>query len=307
MTELNKNEFYALISLLDDDDQEVLAHVSEKLTSLGINGIPLLTNAYQSIDNTVVQSRLEELISSIQFDNIRDRLSYWLQSKEKDLLEAALIIAQIHYPEIDEFAIQQKINSLAKSVWIELNAALSPLEELQVINQVFFQLHGYLGVQTPTPDADLGYINKVLDTKKGNSLSLGILFLIVAQKNDLPIYGINLPYHFIMAYCKKHLTDEQLNDNRNDKDVMFYINPLNKGIAFSRVEITSYLEQMKIEPKRQYYSPCNHVEIIKSLLYNQMSCYDKNHDNKKAQQLKALFDMLNNQNADNDIEMEDED
>lgn len=292
MPSISNTELNALISLLDDDDDDVLAHVSEKLFSLGVDGIPLLTSAYQTTENAVVQHRLEELIANIQFDNIKDRFTYWLQSKEKDLLEASLIIAQIQYPEIDEFAIQQKINSLAKAVWIELNSTLSPLEELQVINQVLFQLHGYIGVQTPTPDPDLGYINKVLETKKGNSLSLGIISLIVAQKNDLPIYGINLPYHFIMAYCKRHLSNDILDHNTNDKDVMFYINPLNKGVAFSRVEITSYLEQMKIEAKKNYYSPCNHVEIIKSLIYNQMSCYDKNQDNSKAQQLKILFDMI---------------
>jgi regulator of sirC expression with transglutaminase-like and TPR domain len=293
MPELNNKELKALISLLDDEDEEVLDHVSKKLYALGKDGIPILASAYENTDNSIVQTRLEELIQNIQFDNVKDRFSYWIQSKEQDLLEAALIIAHIQYPNIDESAIQQKINSLAKAVWIELNAALSPLEELQVINQVFFQLHGYLGVQTPTPDFDLGYINKVFDTKKGNSLSLGIIFLIIAQKNDMPIYGINLPYHFIMAYCKKHLNNDILDRNLNDKDVMFYINPLNKGIAFSRIEITNYLEQMKIEAKQKYYAPCNHKEIIKSLIYNQMSCYDKNNDKLKSQQLKQLFDILN--------------
>jgi len=292
MAEINLSEFKALVSLLDDEDTEVASHVTDKLISLGNDGLSLLESAYETAENTIIQERLENLIKQIQFDNIKDRFRQWLESKEHDLLEGALIINQIEYPDIDESAIQQKINSIAKAVWIELNAALSPLEELQVINQVFYQLHGFFSNADISSDkvADLGYINKVLETKKGNSLSLGILFLIIAQKNDLPIYGVNLPFHFILAYSRKHLPEEVLEENTDEKQVMFYINPLNKGIAFSRTEITNYLKQMKINVRKNYYAPCHNKAIIKALIYNQFSCYNKN--DIKITLLKELFNLL---------------
>lgn len=292
MAEINLSEFKALISLLDDEDNEVATHVTDKLISLGNDGLSLLEFAYETAENEIIQERLEILIQKIQTDNIKDRIQQWLDSERKDLLDGALIINQIEYPDIEEAAVQQKINAIAKSVWIELNSALSPLQELQVINQVFYQLHGFFSntgnVQKDI--IDLGCLSKVLETKKGNSLSLGILFLLIAQKNDLPIYGINLPYHFILAYSKKYLTEEILEENIDEKTVMFYINPLNKGVAFSRIEITNYLKQMKINAKQNYYSPCNNKAIIKALIYNQLSCYEK--DSFKAILLKELFDMF---------------
>lgn len=303
MQPVSEKEFKALITLLDDNDNEVYSHVSDKLFSLGVEGIPLLESAWETSENQVIQTRLEDLINKIQFSNVKDRLIKWIDKGGEDLLEGALLVSKFQYPDLDEFKVTQKVESISKNVWIELNPALSPLEEAHVINHVFFQLHGFFGHQTAQLDADLGYLNNLLDSKKGNSLSLSILYLILAQKNDLPIYGVNLPYHFIMAYSRKHLSDEELAANDQEKSVMFYINPLNKGIAFSRSEITHYLEQMKVKTHSKFFSPCNNLEIIKTLIYNQLSCYDQTGNTDKAHQLKELFDLFV---SDEDITLESE-
>ena len=306
MQQVSEKEFKALITLLDDNDSEVYSHVSDKLFSLGVEGIPLLESAWETSENQLIQTRLEDLINKIQFSNVKDRLIKWIDKGGEDLLEGALLVAKFQYPDLDEFKITQKVETISKNVWIELNPALSPLEEAHVINHVFFQLHGFFGHQTAQLDADLGYLNNLLDSKKGNSLSLSILYLILAQKNDLPIYGVNLPYHFIMAYSRKHLTDEELAANDQEKSVMFYINPLNKGIAFSRSEITHYLDQMKVKTHSKFFSPCNNLEIIKTLIYNQLSCYDQTGHTDKAHQLKELFDLFVSDEDENTLESEEE-
>jgi regulator of sirC expression with transglutaminase-like and TPR domain len=295
VSNLTDTEFKALITLLDDNDNEVYSHVSNKLFSLGVEGIPLLESAWETSENQLIQTRLEDLINKIQFSNVKDRLIKWRDKNGEDLLEGALLVSKFQYPDLDEFKITQKIETISKNVWIELNPALSPLEEAHVVNHVFFQLHNFFGLQTQQLDPDLGYINNLIESKKGNSLSLGILYIILAQKNDLPVYGVNLPYHFIMAYTRKHLNKDELDCNNQEKSVMFYINPLNKGIAFSRSEITHYLEQMKVKTHSKFFSPCNNLEIIKTLIYNQLSCYDQNGNTDKAHQLKELFDLFVNE------------
>ena len=298
MKDFSDKEFIALISLLDDNDNEVFSHVSNKLVSLGVDGIPLLESAWETSNNQLIQTRLEELINKIQFSNVKDRLQKWIEGGGEDLLEGALLVSRFHYPDLDEFKVTQKIDTISKNIWIELNPALSPLEEVHVINHVFFQLHGFFGQQVQNPDPELGYINQVLDSKKGNSLSLSILYLVLAQKNDLPVYGVNLPYHFIMAYTRKHLSPDELLSGDQESQVMFYVNPLNKGIAFSRTEISNYIEQIKIKSHPKYYSPCHNLDIIKTLVYNQLSCYDQNGNTDKAQQLKELFDLFHSDGMD---------
>lgn len=292
MSAITDKEFKALVTLLDDEDDEVFAHVSDKLFSLGIEGVPMLESVWENTGNEIIQNRLEELIQKIQFSNVKDLLQKWIAVGSEDLLEGALIINKFQYPDLDEFKIIQKLESLAKSVWIELNPSLSALEEVHVINHVFFQLHGYFGQQVQQNDAELNFISQVLETKKGNSISLSILYLILAQKNDLPVYGINLPFHFIMCYCRKRLTVVELTQNDKEKSVQFYINPLSKGISFSRSEITTYLQQMNLKAESKYYSPCNNKMIIRALIYNLLSCYDQNGNKDKARQLKELFDLF---------------
>ncbi|MCB0514316.1 MAG: hypothetical protein KDC60_07805, partial [Bacteroidetes bacterium] len=80
MTTINLSEFKALVSLLDDDDNEVFTHVSNKLVSFGKEGLSLLESAWEAEENIVIQEKLESLIKKIQYDNIKDRLKQWLES-----------------------------------------------------------------------------------------------------------------------------------------------------------------------------------------------------------------------------------
>ncbi|MCB9034108.1 MAG: hypothetical protein H6553_09750 [Chitinophagales bacterium] len=291
---IKDSEFNALVKLLDDNDWEVFNHVQQKLISFGEPSIPMLENAWMQADNETLQQRLETVIQSIQFSNIKDRFITWIDNGCVDLLEPSILVAKCFYPDIDENIIIEKLNRLNKSIWLELNASLSALEEVQVINNVIFRLNAYFGeqVNTPNPDPNLGFINKLLETKKGNSISLSILYLILAQKNDLPIYGVYLPFHFIMAYTKRNLSVEELNQKDQDKSVMFYLNPLNKGIAFSRIEITNYLKQIKLEKEQSYYSPCHNSQVIKALLYNQIACFQQSKNQVMIEKLESLLNLL---------------
>lgn len=292
MDQIDDKAFSALISLLDDNDREVLEHVSKKLLALGPAGIPRLEAAWEVADNQVVQLRLEELIGQIQFDNLVARLRRWKESGCEDLQEAAVLISRFHYPDLDEVKLNAQIDRLVQSVWINMSAHLSPAEEVHVINKVFFGDMGFKGSREPKPEVDLGYLNVILDTRQGNSIGIGILYMIVAQALDISIYGVNLPYHFIMCYSKRLLEAEELEQQSASQEVMFYINPLLEGTPFGKAEITRYLEQSQIAPQPIYYSPCSHRLIILSLIYNQMSCYEQAGEVDKAERLQVLLDIL---------------
>jgi Transglutaminase-like superfamily len=292
MSSLKPSELSALISLLDDNDREVLSHVSDKLLSLGMEGIPLLEAAWETSDNQVIQKRLEDLIDTIQFENVYDRMYRWASGGGEDLLTGALLVARCHYPELDEAKVNSQIERIVQQVWINLAAHMSPLEEIRVFNKVLFAELGFKGNRDPEPEPDLAYLNAVLDTRHGNSIGLGIVYLIVAKALDLNMYGINLPYHFILCYTDKMLSEEELQQHSAEGAVKFYINPLLEGVPFSRVEITRYLEQSKIDSKPEYYAPCNHIEIIKTLIFNQMMCYEEKGDLMRKARMKALLEIF---------------
>ena len=84
---MNDKELRALVSLLDDEDTEVLGHVEEKIISFGDTIIPFLEEQWENSFNPNVQKRIEDIIHTLQFDALKKRLSDWYHTKEPDLLE----------------------------------------------------------------------------------------------------------------------------------------------------------------------------------------------------------------------------
>ncbi|MCG8582478.1 MAG: transglutaminase-like domain-containing protein, partial [Bacteroidales bacterium] len=75
--------------------------------------------------------------------------------------------------------------------------------------------------------------------------------------------------------------------------VLFYINPINKGAVLGRKEIEYFIKQQKLQPKEEYFLPCDNVTIIRRMLNNLSFGYDsKGEEGKRAeiQKILALFD-----------------
>ena len=43
-------------------------------------------------------------------------------------------------------------------------------------------------------------LNVVLETKKGNPISLCVIYLLIARKLKLPVFGVNLPNMFMLLF-----------------------------------------------------------------------------------------------------------
>ena len=78
---VNKAELKALVTLLDDEDKEVLEHVENKIKSLGHEIIPHLESHWETIFNPLIQKRLEDIIHSMPFNRLLDRLTVWKDSE----------------------------------------------------------------------------------------------------------------------------------------------------------------------------------------------------------------------------------
>ena len=76
------------------------------------------------------------------------------------------------------------------------------MEKVRVLNHIIFDVHGFSGNTANFHAPQNSYINNVLESKKGNPLSLSVLYAVIAQRLDVNIYGVNLPEHFILAYVE---------------------------------------------------------------------------------------------------------
>jgi len=260
---IDEVEIQALIKLLDDDDPEVLQHVETKLVSLGTPVINLLENAWTVDAQPIVQERIQYIIQRIHFQEIIEEWIHWCSEKNPDLLTGVYLVARNFNPELQLESLQKQLLKLRQTIWLELNYNQTPLEQIHIFNQVFYGYHNFAGNQTQT-EADDFCIDKALDKRKGNSIIIGIIYQILANDLNIPVYGVNLLRHYILAYCKQTIIDYE--DDRLERDIMFYINPVNKGSIFSRTEVKEYLDKLDATHDRRNFVPEGNKKILTELL-----------------------------------------
>ena len=281
----NNSELKALVSLLDEPDERIYIDIRNKILDFGPDVLPILEATWDNTFNTEVQERIENIMHVIQFDKVYEELSDWVHSDEHSLLKAFLIVSKFQYPDLDELHIIEQINLLKRDLWLELNENLTAFEQIKVLNRVFFNIHQFNANIKNIHLPQNSFINTLLETKKGNALSLGILYLILAQSEDIPVYGVNLPQNFVLAYTTSM-------GNTNENDVLFYINPVTNGIVFSRNEIDVFLKQIKVEPQASFYSPCSNLSIIRRLINNLVYSFSQINNEEKVEELKKLLSLF---------------
>lgn len=284
----------ALISLIDDPDEVVFNHVRERLVSYGEGVIPQLENIWElNSFGLVFQQRIEDIIHIIQFDSVCKSLENWSQNGCKDLFEGALIVAHYQYPDMDELEVRAGLDRLRQEIWLEINDELTALEKVKVINHILFDVHAFRGNKKNFHAAQNSYINTVLESKKGNPLSLSLLYIVLAESLGIPIFGVNLPNHFLLAYADisttENLIDRHLYLNSDKPEALFYLNTFSQGAVVHKSEITTYLSQLNLEDKLEYYVPCDNRTIIARLINNLIYSYDRLGYPEKVLELKNLL------------------
>jgi len=287
----NESEIAALIALLDDNDQEVFDHVSARLIALGPMVIEKLEDAYTTIPNPVMQERIEELIHHIQFLRVEQDLQIWAANDNNELLKGLLIVTRHQYPELDEDKLLKTISRIQKDIWIGINNYLSPLEQMNVVNQTLFSHYQFLGLNNDDDEMRYMYLNIVVDAFKGNHFSIGLLYLSLCQQLDLPVYGVCLSSHFILARTREFISD--FDDREAAKnEVLFYINPYNKGLAFSEKEINIFLNKIGAQPNDKYFAPASNKQVLLEYVQYLIQLIKKPADQYKADDLRRLEDIL---------------
>lgn len=285
-----KNQVEALIGLLDDTDDFIFQEVSKKLIDLGEEIIPELERVWEFSSNEFFQDRIEKIIQQIQFNFVKQSFQNWVNSDELDLLEGVFLIAKHQYPNLEYSKILKKLEPIIHNSWLEFNDNLTALEKVKILNHIIFSIHKFTRNTSSVNSPENFYINYVLDEKRGNALSLAIVYAIVAQRLGIPIYGVNLPKNFILAYKSETPIVGVEGELRND--ILFYINPFNKGYVFGQKEINQFVDQQKLEYDESYFEACSNKDIIKNLINSLITSYEKLGYQDKIDDLTSLLEII---------------
>jgi regulator of sirC expression with transglutaminase-like and TPR domain len=274
----------ALINLLDEPDDTAFQLIREQILLQGTDAIAPLQRTLENSFDLNVRERIQSIIRKLNLDNLHLEFLNWLNNGTSDLLTGFILVTKMHYPMLDVNDIISRIEQLKLDIWIELHENLTALENVKVLNHILFEIHHFVGNRKDFTAPENSYINILLESKKGSPLSLGMLYMILAQKLGLPICGVNLPQHFVLAYLSSTGMENPCED-----DVLFYINPFNKGAVFTRREIELFIQQLKIKPEKVHFTPCSNSDIIRRLINNLILSYDQSGIPEKIEDLKTLL------------------
>ncbi|WP_303613704.1 transglutaminase-like domain-containing protein [Cyclobacterium sp. 1_MG-2023] len=277
--QMTDKELNALVSLLDDGDQEIKEHVRDKILSLGNQIIPFLENKWEGSFNPELQKEIEEIVHDMQLNLLKERLSNWKDSQERELLEGLWIVNTYLYPDLEFDQLNALMQQIYFDVWTNFKNELSVYDKIKLINNVMFNDLKFSANTKNFHSPANSMLKTVLETKKGNPISLCSVYLLVAKKLGLPVYGVNLPNLFVLTYQSGKFN--------------FYINAFNKGLIFTKQDINNYLDHLKLDPKPEYYEPCENIEIIRRVIRNLIFSFEKIGDLDKSKEVNQLLKIVN--------------
>lgn len=275
------NTLNSLIKLTDEPDETLYNEIARNIMNFGMAAIPLLKKHLGNNNNDIQKERIESLIYNIESHLFISKIQEWKNNGASSILEPYLLLGKHRFPNTDWSMLSFELMLIVEQIDQELNRSMTPLEQVKVLNHIIFNINNINGNASTIRNPDYYYINTLLETRVGNPLSIGMLYISIAQRLNLPIYGIDIPLHFGLAFTK---------DVKNPKaeDVLFYINPFNKGVIFTKDDIVHYLKELKTKPEVKHFSPMNNIQIINKLLKTLIETYSKSGDHTHAQEL-ALF------------------
>jgi hypothetical protein len=267
----------SLLSLLDDSDEEVYNAVRKKLIETGPDNLPMLENVLGSATNLLQHERIESVIYQLKTILLGDKIVQWANSESKSLLEAWALVSSIQNIEVPSEKVEKLIHQLVQDIWLELNELQTSFEKITIMNHIFFDIYHFELNYSDISAIENCFINNLLIYRKGNPISLTMLYCIVARQLNIPVQPIGINYNTFLGYYDPKVTKEAFGEI--DHPFLFFINMEHNGAIVGIKEMEFFVKENK-----EYWNDrvilSNEVLIRKLLIYIKECYLGKGEDDK---------------------------
>jgi hypothetical protein len=267
--------FDALIKLIDDPDVVVFEYVRNEILKNGKEIIPQL-NDLLDYDHISAQQyeRIEALVKELHFSHVLDSITKWCTSSEKDLLHGLQIISSYQFPDLTLEQLHRQVQNIQRRIWLEVNRRMTAFEIVERMNIMWYENIGLKVVHKNIATPFHTFINTAIEDLSGTPLATGLLYSIVAQRLNLPIYGVNFPDQFVLAYIDEFRI-HQLIEPLGSGGVLFYLLPATHGKVILKKQLDHILRQSDVLSVREYFEPCSHSSLLILYLDELIEVYSK--------------------------------
>jgi regulator of sirC expression with transglutaminase-like and TPR domain len=284
-------EVRALLRLIDDPDGEVYETVAGRLMGYGKAIIPNLEELWEVTEDESVQTRIETLIHRVQFEDLQHEFHEWASEKQPGLLRGAMLVARYQYPDLKTASILSQVDAMRRNIWLELNNYLTPLEQVNIFNSILYSYYNLRGHELSEREPRHFFINQALESKQGNGYTIGILYLVLCELLDIPIFAVDIPRQLVFAYIDAWHPFLHPDRAQNAGQITFFVDPMN-GSVYTRRDVEGYLRKIGARDQAQYFAPLDSRRVIYKMMEELALCYRYRREEEKADEVQLLMRML---------------
>jgi tetratricopeptide (TPR) repeat protein len=244
---------------------------------VGCQTVPKMTEStIQEAKGTLTLRDSATVIKSLEAKNI-DKILI-LPDDQIDLATAVLLISQkthreLYKSDIDIQEYRHKVDEMASALFNRMGKEKSPEGMIRVMSHYIEELNFSIASATEE-DFKPSFLTFMLDEKRGDCLGLSILYLSIAERIGLSLFGVVAPGHAFVRY--------------EDNVKRINIETTNKG---ETARDDFYIDKFKIPRGSQFYlKSLGKKQMIGVFLYNAgIAYYSKGfHDQAISDYNKAL-------------------
>jgi regulator of sirC expression with transglutaminase-like and TPR domain len=209
-------------------------------------------------------------------ESLRDALR---DDRSKVTLDiAALELASIEFPGLDNEAFTFRLDHMAEQVDAQLTPGANGLDFVKVANELLFEVMQFRGNTEEYYDPRNSCLNSVLMRRLGIPITLSLVYMEVARRLSRTVYGVGLPGHFIVAY--------------EDSESRYWIDPFHSGQILSFGDLCTLAKDavgtdLRLNPA--VLTPVTKRQILVRMLSNLKAIYMRGEAFDKARQVLDLL------------------
>lgn len=176
---------------------------TESLAGFGEAGLRVVEEEARLLE--AKSQRLKKLAARVHQDMVARELADLLKVEdgEIDLLMSSLQIARLDNADLDMAVYQRRLDRMVAAVKQRYAKEDSEEQRLDKLLKYLFEDLGYHGSNREYYHRSNSYLNEVIDDREGLPITLSLVLVEMADRLDLPVYGVGVPRHFICMYQPK--------------------------------------------------------------------------------------------------------
>jgi regulator of sirC expression with transglutaminase-like and TPR domain len=258
--DLPESQKLALIKLLADEDPSIYQAVRQKILD---SGDEAWLRPHSLSPDPLTRRRVQEIVDYLGRQDTDDQfLAFCLnQGEDFDVESGAWLLALTRYPDINTAAYQALLDSFAADLQDRIDLAHPGRHTLLTLNRFLFHELGFHGNESDYYNPENSYLNRVVDRRTGNPISLCLLYLCLARRFNLPVTGIAMPGHFI---CRFQTSTETI-----------YIDAFNRGRFLTKADCIRYLQQSSYGTQEGFLNPASPRRLLLRVCSNLHQIYSQ--------------------------------